>query len=78
MEKETKTKKKLVYEVWFTYVDSNNKIQNALADVNYEINSLERMWQAQEDLKRFANGNFRFLVNYQVRRKKYVTKGENK
>lgn len=78
MVKEIKTKKeakkKLVYEMWFAYVDNNNKIQNALADVNYEINSRERMWQAQEDLKRFASGNFRCLVNYQVLRKKYVEK----
>lgn len=72
------TKKKAVWEMWFSYVDNNNKIQNALADVNYEINSRERMWQAQEDLKKYANGNFRCLVNYQVLRKKYVIKGENK
>lgn len=73
MIKETK-KKKLVYEMFFSYVDSNNKIQNALADVNYPINSRDRMWQAQEDLKRHASGNFRCLIHFQVLRKKYVEK----
>ena len=66
--------KKVVYEMWFCYVDNNNKIQNALADVNYLINSRKRMWQAQEDLKKFAGGNFRCLVNYQILRKKYEEK----
>lgn len=65
-------KKKLVYEMFFSYVDNNNKIQNALADVNYPIDSRERMWNAQNDLKKFANGNFRCLVSYHVLRKKYV------
>jgi hypothetical protein len=31
------------------------------------------MWNAQNDLKKFANGNFRCLINYQMLRKKYVT-----
>lgn len=74
--KKSTTKKKLVYEMFFSYVDNNNKIQNALADVNYPIDSRERMWNAQNDIKKFANGNFRCLISYQVLRKKYVT--ENK
>ena len=71
-------KKKLVYEMWFCYVDNNNKFQNALADVNYLINSRERMREAQADLSRVANGNFRCLVNYQILRKKYVPVMEDK
>lgn len=65
-------KKKLVYEMFFCYVDNNNKMQNALADVNYQINSRERMKAAVDDLRRLAGGNFRCLVSYQVLRKKYV------
>lgn len=70
--------KKLVYEMWFCYVDNNNKFQNALADVNYQINSRERMREAQDDLRRVANGNFRCLVNYQILRKKYVPVNKEK
>ena len=65
-------KKKLVYEMWFCYVDNNNKFQNALADVNYQINSKERMKAARDDLRRLAGGNLRCIVNYQILRKKYV------
>lgn len=78
MVKETKTKKetkkKAVWEMWFAYIDNNNKIQNALADVNYEINNRDRMHQAQEELRQFANGNYRCLLNYKILRKKYVEK----
>ena len=75
MEKENKTKKKkLVFEYWFAYADRCNKLQNALADCNYEINSKEKMKMAQDDLRRLTGDNFKAFYNYKLLRKKYVEK----
>lgn len=73
MVKETKTKKKkkIVYEYWFAYADRCNKLQNALADFNYKIDSREKMLMAQNDLRRITGDNFKAFYNFQLLRKKY-------
>lgn len=73
-----KPKKKLVYEMMICYVDKCNKFQNALVDSNYQINSRERAYAMQNDLRRFTNDNFRAIVSYQVLRKKYVEDKDKK
>ena len=85
MKKENKTKKSVRYTYWFAYADNNNKLQNAIADCRYLINSREKMFQAQDDIRREkmfqaqddirreTNGNFRAFYNFQLLGKKYVT-----
>lgn len=77
MKKENKTKKSVRYSYWFAYADNNNKLQNAIADCRYLINSRERMFQAQDDIRRETNGNFRAFYNFQLLGKKYVTEQED-
>ena len=69
---EKKTKKKLKFEYWFAYADRCNKLQNALADCNYEINSREKIMMAQNDLRRITGDNFKAFYNFKLLRKKYV------
>ena len=78
MTKQTKQTKKAVkkevrYEYWFAFMDRNNKMRNALADCKYLINSRETVLQAQADIERIVNGNFKCFVNFQLLRKKYIT-----
>lgn len=77
--KAKKAKKKVMYEYWFAYADRCNKLQNALADTHYLINSRERMLQAQNDIRRITGDNFKAFYNFQLLRKKYITiESENK
>lgn len=72
-------KKEVRYEYWFAYADSNNKLQNALADTKYLINSRELLLRAQDDIRRIVGGNFKAFYNFQLLRKKYITiESENK
>ena len=66
-------KKEVRYEYWFAFADNNNKLQNALADTHYELNSRERVLQAQEAIRRTVGGNFRAFYNFKLLRKKYIT-----
>lgn len=74
--KTTKTKennkKQVRYEYWFAFADNNNKLQNALADTHYELNSRERVLQAQEDIRKIVGGNFKAFYNFKLLRKKYI------
>lgn len=72
METKTKKKKTVKYVYWFAFADRCNKLQNAIADCNYKIDSRERMLQAQDDIRRFTGDNFRAFYNFQLLRKKYV------
>ena len=71
-------KKEQRFEFWFAYIDNNNKVQNALADCRYLINSRETVLQAQEDIRRIVNGNFKCFLNFKMLRKKYITVEDEK
>ena len=75
---ENKTKKSIRYTYWFAYADNNNKLQNAIADCKYLINSREKILQAQEDIRRIVNGNFKAFYNFQLLGKKYITVEDKK
>ena len=69
--KAKKEKKEVLYEYFICYVDRSNKFENALVDMQYLINTKERAYAVQRDLRRVTNDNFRAIVNYQLLRKKF-------
>jgi hypothetical protein len=71
--KKVAKKKEVRYEYWFAFADNNNKLQNALADTKYQLDSREKILRAQEDIRRIVGGNFKAFYNFKLLRKKYIT-----
>ena len=60
MEKE---KKEPIAQYLFVYVDKNNKINNILTDMDYNIDGREAVLNLIMEIKEVTNGNFKALVN---------------
>ena len=59
MEKEQKA----VSQYLIVYVDKNNKINNIITDMNYNIDTRENMMQLISEINNATNGNYRALLN---------------
>jgi len=74
--KKSKSKRKVMYEYFFSFSNRNNKLINLLADCEYLINSKEMVQRASADINRVTEGNFQAIIYFQLLRKKYVSKEE--
>ena len=68
------TKKKVLrYEVFISFADRSNKVQDLLADLEYPLTSKENIVRLCQDMRKATNDNFKALFNFKVLRKKYIT-----
>ena len=58
-----KKEQKAVSQYLIVYVDKNNKINNIITDMNYNIDTRENMMQLISEINNATNGNYRALLN---------------
>lgn len=56
-------KEKAVSQYLIVYVDKNNKINNIITDMNYNIDTRENMMQLISEINNATNGNYRALLH---------------